>query len=92
MLCASGAVAQPAYPNKPIRMIASGVGGAGDFTARMVAGGLTARLGQQVVIDNRPGGLIPGEIVAKAPADGYTIMLGSAARVSRITAVTLTSS
>ncbi len=74
-LCVGGAAAQPVYPSKPIRMIASGVGGAGDFTARMVAGGLTARLGQQVVIDNRPGGLIPGEIVAKAQPDGHTLML-----------------
>ncbi len=63
------------YPSKPIRLIASGVGGAGDFTARVVAGGLTARLGQQVIVDNRPGGLVPGEIVAKALPDGHTLML-----------------
>ena len=68
------AVAQT-YPAKPLRMIASGVGGAGDFTARVVAGGLTARLGQQVIVDNRPGGLAPGEIVAKAQPDGHTLML-----------------
>ena len=70
-----GAATAQTYPAKPIRMIASGVGGAGDFTARLVAGGLTTRLGQQVVIDNRPGGLMPGEIVAKAQPDGHTLML-----------------
>ena len=64
-----------AYPEKPIRMLASGVGGAGDFTARLVATGLAGRLGQQVIVDNRPGGLVPGEIVAKAQPDGYTVML-----------------
>jgi len=56
-------------------MLASGVGGAGDFTARVVANGLTARLGQQVIVDNRPGGLVPGELVAKAQPDGHTLML-----------------
>ena len=68
------ACAQP-YPAKPVRMLASGVGGAGDFTARVVANGLTARLGQQVIVDNRPGGLVPGELVAKAQPDGHTLML-----------------
>jgi tripartite-type tricarboxylate transporter receptor subunit TctC len=73
-LCAAGANAQP-FPSKPIRMLASGVGGAGDFTARLVANDLGPRLGQQVIVDNRPGGLVPGEIVAKATPDGHTIML-----------------
>ena len=73
-LTAGPAVAQQ-YPTKPVRLLASGVGGAGDFTARVVALGLTARLKQQVIVDNRPGGLVPGEIVAKAPPDGHTLML-----------------
>jgi tripartite-type tricarboxylate transporter receptor subunit TctC len=60
---------------KPIRLIASGVGGGGDFTARLLATGLTTNLGQQVIVDNRPGGLVPGEIVAKAEPDGHTLML-----------------
>jgi tripartite-type tricarboxylate transporter receptor subunit TctC len=67
------AVAQT-FPTKPIRLIASGVGGAGDYAARLIAGGLTPRLGQQVIVDNRPGGIVPGEIVAKAPPDGHTLM------------------
>ena len=73
-LSVSAANAQP-FPSKPIRMIASGVGGAGDFTARLVANDLGPLLGQQVIVDNRPGGLVPGEIVAKATPDGHTIML-----------------
>ena len=71
---AVAAHAQP-FPTKPIRLVASGVGGGGDFTARLLAADLTPRLGQQVVVDNRPGGLIPGEIVAKAAPDGHTLML-----------------
>lgn len=62
------------FPTKPIRLVASGIGGAGDFTARLIANGLTPRLGQQVIVDNRPGGLVPGEIVAKAQPDGHTLM------------------
>jgi tripartite-type tricarboxylate transporter receptor subunit TctC len=63
-----------AFPTKPVRMVASGIGGAGDFTARLIAAGVTTRLGQQVIIDNRPGGTVPGEIVSKAQADGHTLM------------------
>ena len=71
----AGAASAQTYPTKPIRLLASGVGGGGDFTARLIAVGLTGRLGQQVIVDNRPGGLIPGEIVAKAQPDGHTLML-----------------
>lgn len=72
-LAAATAHAQ-SFPAKPIRLIASGVGGGGDITARLIANGLSPRLGQQVVVDNRPGGVIPGEIVAKAAPDGHTLM------------------
>jgi tripartite-type tricarboxylate transporter receptor subunit TctC len=77
--CIAAALSAPvvsaqSFPKKPIRMIASGVGGGGDFTARLIANSLTPRLGQQVIVDNRPGGLVPGEIVAKAQPDGHTLM------------------
>jgi tripartite-type tricarboxylate transporter receptor subunit TctC len=75
LIADAGAASSPAYPAQPIRLVASGVGGAGDFTARIIAAGLTNFLGQQIIVDNRPGGLIPGEIVAKAHPDGYTLML-----------------
>ncbi len=63
------------FPTKPIRLLVSGVGGAGDFAGRLLAADLTQRLGQQVVVDNRPGGVTPGEILAKAQPDGYTLMM-----------------
>ncbi len=61
------------YPAKSIRIITSEPGGGNDFAARLVAPGLTIGLGQQVVIENRPG-IIATEMVAKAPADGYTLL------------------
>jgi tripartite-type tricarboxylate transporter receptor subunit TctC len=66
------------FPNKPLRMILRAPpGGADDIQARMLAAQLTPILGQQVVIDYRPGagGLVAWEYVAKLPPDGYTIML-----------------
>ncbi len=63
-----------AYPHKPIRILASEPGGSLDFTARLVAQGLTANLGQQVIVENRPSGVITGEIVSKAQPDGYTLL------------------
>lgn len=78
--CASVAVAtsvssQP-YPVKPIRMIvAQAAGGPTDVVSRIVAARLSEQLGQQVLVDNRPGagGSVAGEIAARAPADGYTL-------------------
>lgn len=72
------ASAQP-FPSKPIRMIApSSPGGPVDVIARVLVLGMTETLGQQVVVENRAGaaGLIGAELVAKAPADGYTVLLG----------------
>ena len=64
-----------AYPDKPIRIVTSTVGGAADFAARFAAQGLSSLLGQPVIVDNRGSGIIVGEIVAKAPADGYTVLV-----------------
>jgi len=61
------------YPNKPIRILTGGVGGSGDFAARLIAPELTANLRQPVIVDNR-GGIIPIEVVAKAPPDGYNLL------------------
>ena len=66
------------YPTKPIRMVVPSVaGGILDTVARTVAGKLSERLGQQVIIDNRPGAgsTIGSDIVAKSAPDGYTIAM-----------------
>ncbi len=63
------------YPAKPVRIITSGVGGADDVASRIVAQGLAAVLGQQVIVDNRASGPLPVEVTLKSPADGYTLML-----------------
>jgi tripartite-type tricarboxylate transporter receptor subunit TctC len=73
----SAALAQAPYPSKPIRVVVPyPPGGATDIMARTVAQRLTELMGQQVVIDNKAGGNsgIGAEIVAKAPADGYTLL------------------
>jgi len=65
------------YPVKPVRIVAAGsAGGGGDFVARVLAAGLSPGLGQPVVVDNRPA-VIATETVAKAPPDGYTILVFS---------------
>lgn len=76
------AKAQPAYPTKAIRFIVPyPPGGSTDPMARLAATKLSERWGQSIVVDNRPGGntIIGTEAVAKAPRDGYTILLASTA-------------
>ena len=68
------AYGQQAYPARPIRLLASSAGGGSDFVSRTMAQKLALQVGQPVIIDNRGGGSIPGQIVAKAPADGYTLL------------------
>lgn len=76
-----GAVAfAQSYPTKPIRMIVPfPAGGGSDTMGRILGQKLGERLGQQIVIENRPGagGSIGADLAAKAPPDGYTILLGS---------------
>jgi tripartite-type tricarboxylate transporter receptor subunit TctC len=75
-LLALGATANAQnFPTKPVRIIASQAGSSGDFVARVIASGLTPVLGQQVIVDNRGGGVIAGDLVAKSPPDGYTLLL-----------------
>ncbi len=66
---------QSSYPDRPIRMLTTEPGGGSDVMARLVAQGLTSALGRQVVVENRPSGIILGSIAAKATPDGYTMVL-----------------
>jgi tripartite-type tricarboxylate transporter receptor subunit TctC len=82
VFCAASALAQntETYPNRPLRFIVPfPAGGATDIISRLVGERLGARLGQTVVMDNRPGatGNIGLDLLAKAPPDGYTISLAS---------------
>ena len=76
MLLGPGAALAQGYPSKPIRIITAGVGGGNDLTARIMAPGLSAQMGQPVVVENRATTVLP-DAVAKAPPDGYTIMVYS---------------
>ena len=73
-------LAQP-YPAKQIRIVVGFVpGGGSDFIARLISAKLTESFGRPVIVENRPGAgaAIATELVARAPADGYTLLLGSA--------------
>jgi tripartite-type tricarboxylate transporter receptor subunit TctC len=79
LLAAPAVRAQGAFPDRPIRLLIPWPpGGTNDIVGRLVADGMAARLGQPVVIENRggAGGMLGADIVAKAPADGYTLVLG----------------
>jgi tripartite-type tricarboxylate transporter receptor subunit TctC len=73
MVAAGLACAQENYPNKVIRIVTPATGGGSDVLARLIAPALTESMGQQVIVDNR--GSIAAEIVAKSPADGYTLIV-----------------
>src|SRR6478672_2186476 len=62
------------YPVKPIRMLSAQFGGGSDIAARLLAGALSPRLGQQVIVDSRVGGTIIAETAAHATPDGYTLI------------------
>src|SRR5229473_1923577 len=77
LLCASAH--SQSYPSRPVRMVVGfPPGGGTDVVARIIAPGLSENLGQPVVIENRPGatGTVAAAMVARSPADGYTIMMG----------------
>ena len=79
--------AQADYPNKPIRFVAGvAPGGLIDVSARLIASNLSQRLGQQVIVDNKPGAAttIAANEVLKAKPDGYTFFYGGAMSASPI--------
>ena len=78
-LAAPGVFAQ-AFPNRPLRMIVGFTpGGAADVMARIVAKGLGTQLGQNVIVDNKPGadGILASQELIRAAPDGYTLMMGT---------------
>ena len=77
--CLSAQAADAPYPNRPIRLIVSGVAGSSKFAARLIANGLSGTLGQQVVVDGRAGGVIAAALAARAAPDGYTLHLNGSA-------------
>ena len=76
------------YPQKTVRIIVPyAAGGNTDITARAIGAKLTDLFGQQVIVDNRPGGAtnIGSELAAKAPPDGYTLLIGGASNAINMT-------
>jgi tripartite-type tricarboxylate transporter receptor subunit TctC len=87
MSAAPNAIAQP-YPARPIRVIAGFPPASGaDITARIIGSRLGEALGQQVIVDNRPGAgsNIAAELAAKSPPDGYTLFIGTVANAINAT-------
>ncbi len=79
LLCGAAALAQP-YPSKPIRAVVPfAAGSATDQIGRAFAEKMSQTLGQAVIVENKPGanGMLGADVVAKAPADGYTILVGT---------------
>ena len=86
-LAGAAAIAWPAWaaPDKPVRIVVTfAPGGASDIVARVIGEQLSKKLGQPVIVDDRPGagGSVGGSIVAQAPADGLTLMLSNSTPIS----------
>lgn len=73
MMTAAYAVSAQSYPTKPLRILTAAAGGGSDHATRLIATPLGVALGQQVIVDNR--GLLAADVAAKAPPDGYTLLL-----------------
>ena len=85
VLLAAGTASAQGWPTKPISVVVTfSPGGSSDIVARMIGGPLQAKLGQPVIVDNRPGagGTIGAGVVAKAAPDGYTLLLSNSAPIS----------
>jgi tripartite-type tricarboxylate transporter receptor subunit TctC len=84
-LASTGVAIAADYPSKPVRLVVPfPPGGTLDILARGLAPNLAGQLGQQIVVENRPGanGVIGYELVARAPADGYTMLIGGGSGIA----------
>jgi len=78
LLCAAAAAQPPGYPARPVKVVVPvAPGGTTDLTARLVGQKISERLGQPVIVENRPGGneTIGTDVVAKSAPDGYTVLI-----------------
>jgi tripartite-type tricarboxylate transporter receptor subunit TctC len=81
LLATTGSATAQNYPERPIRLLVTSTpGGSVDTIARIIGARLGEKLGQQIVVDNRPGagGIVAAQVLAKAPADGHTLIQGTA--------------
>src|SRR5258706_5952995 len=84
-IAASLASAQEPWPSKPVKLVVpSSPGGGTDVFARLLAQALTDAMGQQFIVENRPGasGTVGAQVVATAPRDGYTFLVGANASIA----------
>lgn len=90
LLAGGAATAQDNFPNRPVKIVSPYAAGAlNDWLARLLAEGLSKRLGQPVIVENRPGasGQLGTNAVAKSPPDGYTMVMGSSEPLGLLSAV-----
>ena len=78
MALTAGVTAAQDYPSKTVRIVAAAAGGGGDFQGRLLAQAISGPLGQPVIVENRGSSVLSAETVAKAPPDGYTLLVQGA--------------
>ena len=75
MLLAVSTAPGQSFPNRTLRIVTSEPGSSSDFIARLIAQGITGGLGRAVIVENRGGGMLAGDVVLRAPPDGHTLLL-----------------
>ena len=73
----AGPAFSQAYPNKPVRFLCTGIGAGTDLAARTVAQGLLDSAGWAIIVDNRGSTIVSAEVTARAPPDGYSLLVST---------------